>query len=1073
MPSVFAELASVFLVAATAVPVRLEHGALQPGVLVEGRILPAEVHVHRVAVDAGDYVLVRLEQRGLDLVLAAKTPDGQPVDEFHDPEIVDRPERWSFVAGSAGEYVLEVTAAPGKEGPPEYAVALEERRPPVEPDRARMAAERGYLEAQKLRLRGHADDRAATLARYEDALRVFETQGDLTMQGRCLFGLRGVSWGLGTPARTLEYAQRLYAVRRQEGDQRGQGRALLAVGGAYDNLHQKAKALQHYEAALAALTPLEDAEGVAYALYNIGAVYGDTGEPDQALDYLQRALPMFRERRHPWESSVLLAMGIVYERTARHEEALRIDEQALALARRIGDREGEALLLNNIGVIEELMGDPRRAIGYFERSLEILKEVGAPQTDAIVVSNIGRSWHELGDQDRALQFLTRSLAMSRAASDPAGEGITTQKIGEVREAKGELREALAQYRRAVELFHQSVDRMREADALRDVGDVLLLLGQPQEALATYEEALPASRKVADRKGESATLHSQARAYLAQGRLPEAQAASEEALKMVESLRAGVLAQERRTSFLAAKRDYYDLQVDILMRRHQQEPAAGYAAAALEASERGRGRGLLETLAEARVDLRAGVATELVDREQALRRQVDAKADRLTRLLGSAGSAEADVKAARQDIDRLLAEYEDARSAVRAASPRYASLTQPQPLDLARIQREVLDDDTLLLEYALGQEKSYVWAVTRDTMVSAALPARARIEAAARRLHELMGSGYRAERTVQARLEAAALSRMILGPVAAQLGRKRLLVVAEGALQYVPFAALPAPGSGAGRPLVARHEIVQAPSASALAVLRRDVAGRAPAARAVAVLADPVLETSDPRVRRTAREGRGEDAAAGDGRASQDLARSADETGVTRLRRLRFTRSEADRIVALAGGAPALKAVDFEASRATVQRADLADYRIVHFATHGLLNNQHPALSGLVLSLVTPDGQPQDGFLRLHDVFNLKLGADLVVLSACRTALGADVRGEGLVGLTRGFWYAGAPRVMASLWDVRDQATAELMRRFYRRLLRDGLRPAAALRQAQLAMMKEERWASPYYWAGFVLQGEWN
>jgi len=288
---------------------------------------------------------------------------------------------------------------------------------------------------------------------------------------------------------------------------------------------------------------------------------------------------------------------------------------------------------------------------------------------------------------------------------------------------------------------------------------------------------------------------------------------------------------------------------------------------------------------------------------------------------------------------------------------------------------------------------------------------------------------------------------------------------------VPFAALPAPGAaGAGSLLVARHEIVLAPSASALAVLRREVAGRAPAPRAVAVLADPVLESDDPRVAGGSPAAR--DAARDEG-TFHDLARSADDTGVARFRRLKFTRAEADTIVALAGDAPSLKAVDFDASRATVQRADLADYRIVHFATHGLLNNQHPELSGLVLSLVGRDGQPQDGFLRLHDVFNLKLGADLVVLSACRTALGADVRGEGLVGLTRGFWYAGAPRVLASLWDVRDQATAELMRRFYRRLLRDGQRPAAALRAAQLSMMKEERWASPYYWAGFVLQGEWN
>jgi CHAT domain-containing protein len=169
----------------------------------------------------------------------------------------------------------------------------------------------------------------------------------------------------------------------------------------------------------------------------------------------------------------------------------------------------------------------------------------------------------------------------------------------------------------------------------------------------------------------------------------------------------------------------------------------------------------------------------------------------------------------------------------------------------------------------------------------------------------------------------------------------------------------------------------------------------------------------------------------------------------------------------------LEAVDFEASKATATGGSLNQYRIVHFATHGLINSRHPELSGIVLSLVDEQGMPQDGFLRLHDVYNLKLSADLVVLSACRTALGKDVKGEGLIGLTRGFMYAGAPRVVASLWDVKDEATAELMKRFYEGMLRRRMTPAAALRTAQLSMAKEKRWEAPYYWAGFVLQGEWR
>jgi CHAT domain-containing protein len=169
----------------------------------------------------------------------------------------------------------------------------------------------------------------------------------------------------------------------------------------------------------------------------------------------------------------------------------------------------------------------------------------------------------------------------------------------------------------------------------------------------------------------------------------------------------------------------------------------------------------------------------------------------------------------------------------------------------------------------------------------------------------------------------------------------------------------------------------------------------------------------------------------------------------------------------------LQALDFRASRDVALGGDLGMYRIVHFATHGLLDDQRPELSGLVLSLVDESGRSQDGFLRLNEIYNLRLSADLVVLSACQTGLGKEVRGEGLIGLTRGFMYAGARSVAASLWKVDDVATRELMKRLYTGLFKSGLKPAAALRAAQLEMLKTTQWRAPYYWAAFVLQGEWK
>jgi CHAT domain-containing protein len=401
---------------------------------------------------------------------------------------------------------------------------------------------------------------------------------------------------------------------------------------------------------------------------------------------------------------------------------------------------------------------------------------------------------------------------------------------------------------------------------------------------------------------------------------------------------------------------------------------------------------------------------------------------------------------------------------------------------------------MLLEYSLGDNASYLFVVSQTSITSHQLPKRAEIEAATQRVRELLIApqprpGETATKR-QARIkgaradywsQAAALSQMLLGPAASQLGAKRLLIVTDGALQYLPFSALPLPETGrqgdreTGKirtphfplptPLIVNHEIVHLPSASALALLRRELAGRQPAAKTVAVLADPVFTADDPRVKTSNKSQAGEEI-------PSDLTRAISDVR-SKLGRLLMTRDEAETILSVTPRNDGLAALGFRANRATATGDELSHYRIVHFATHGLLNGENPELSGLVLSLVDEQGRPQDGFLRMHEIFNLRLPAELVVLSACQTGLGKEIKGEGLVGLTRGFMYAGAARVVASLWEVNDAATAELMKRFYRGMLRDGMRPAAALRAAQIEMWKRPQWQSPFYWGAFALQGEWK
>ena len=604
---------------------------------------------------------------------------------------------------------------------------------------------------------------------------------------------------------------------------------------------------------------------------------------------------------------------------------------------------------------------------------------------------------------------------------------------------------------------------------------------------TLNEALKISVARRDRNGEAAALADLARLEADRGNLTGAYQRGEAALSALESLRMGVMSPKLRATLFASVRQAQELNLDILERLHAQQPKEGFDAAALLASERGRARSLLELLGESGTEIRSGVDAALLERERELERLIAGKAEQQTRLLnGKHTGIEASGKA--KELNALTTELEQVQSRIHEISPQYAALTQPAPLNLPEIQTQVLDKDTILLEYALGTRKSFLWAVTPSSIDTFELPSRAEIESAAKGVYELLTTrkekpanetpAARTARIQQAErayfTAAAKASSILLGPAASRIENKRLLIVAEGMLQFLPFAALPEPSAG-GRgnplPLIVNHEIVTAPSASVLAVLRQEAASRKPAEKAVAILADPVFSADDARIGQQRNHGVATTTVKQT--ISSEANRSGSDSGVQEFVRLRFSRNEAEEIARLAPAAGTLTALDFDASRETAMSSDLGQYRIVHFATHSLLNNEHPELSGVVLSLVDRAGRPRNGFLRLYDIYNLRLGADLVVLSACQTALGEEIKGEGLIGLTRGFLYAGAPRVVATLWEVDDRTTAEVMKRFYRSMLVRGQTPAAALRSAQISMWKTKGWDMPYYWAAFTLQGEWR
>jgi CHAT domain-containing protein len=624
------------------------------------------------------------------------------------------------------------------------------------------------------------------------------------------------------------------------------------------------------------------------------------------------------------------------------------------------------------------------------------------------------------------------------------------------------------------------DRTVEASTFNNIGSVYDALGEKQKALEYYSQSLPLRRAVGDRAGEASTLSNIGSVYHDQGKLELALQQINSAIVILDDLRLKISSQDLRTSYFASVQDYYQFKADLLMQLHRKFPQKGYDKQAFETSDRTRARSLIELLTESGINLRpttesSAFFTQERNLQQSLR-QVEQQ--RIITL--SKDHTPAQAEALDRQSEALLQQLQDLTVKIRAANPSYAAIKYPQPLTLAQIQQQVLDKDTLLLQYSLGAQQSYLWAVTANGIQTYILPKKATLEAAAKKFRS--ASANPDTPITDAKRTGDALYQLILAPVANQLPGKRLLIVADGALQYTPFAALPLPNTATYTPLLKNHEIINAPSVSSVAILRQQKHSIGP--KTLAVLADPVFRKDDGRI--TEHNANALDACAPaladrnnpNTVVAQNLPRDLQSTlrdlDLRNINRLPNTRLEAEKILALVPANQRTAACAFAANygRVTQPKSDRLDqYRILHFATHGFVNETQPQFSGLVLSLVDSKGKPKDGFLRLHDIFDLRLAADLVVLSACQTGIGKDIKGEGLVGLTRGFMYAGSRRVVTSLWSVSDDATATLMAEFYRGMLQQKQTPAAALRAAQLKMWETK--PDPYLWAAFTLQGEWR
>ena len=978
------------------------------GATAEEGVSPGQVRTFLVQTEGPAALHLRVDHPHLDVQLRVRGPDGAVLGETANyPQSVD-PLLLTVLVDRPGVVRLEVSLRTPKAKSGRFRIALGAARAAVPADKLRIEAEHLLAEADQI---AAAQDRP----RFERALEAYGLAADRSAQA---------------------------------GDVPERAAALTGKGVLLNQMSRLPEARAALQEACQLWKASGDTAGESVCLDNLGLVTTTVGEPREALVLLERALSLRRALGPlPYaEGSIVNSMAIALGNAGELAAARDRYTQALDLAREDGDVYVQALVLKNRALIYADLGEYERALHDFRQAQATFHRLGNVRGEGTAAFSVGEVLTRLKRPDEAWRSLDQALTLLQKAGYARFVGLTYFTMGDLKMEGRRYDEATALFQQALARSESIGDRQWVALERMKLAVVLVRRGRAAEALAPMSKVCERMHALGYRPNEATCLTELARAEMALERWEPARGHLLESLQITEDVRRTLRGPSTRAAFSAREHERYELLAGVLLSLHAGEPGKGWDAAALEVSETARARSLLEVITDARADVRSGVSPEILAAEKDLDRRTEVARRELVQVLGREHSSD-EADGVERKLEGLREERERLETQMRSSSAAYAALAPAKPLSVDEIRANVLDDDTALVEYLIGEKESYVWVVSRSGIASAVLAGREKIERAVATLYRRWSDPAAVD---DAPGPARALSQLVLDPVRNALhGPKRLVIVADGALQQIPLGALPLPG--AERPLLESRTVVSSPSASVLAVVRTAPRG-GEGGPELAVLADPILaaRSTSPRT-----EGALEDA------------------GLRALGPIPGTRAEATKIASQFPKGRVLSAFGPEASRAMAMGPEVARARIVHFATHALLDVRRPELSGIVLSERDAAGQPQDGFLSLADITGLRLSAELVVLSACRTGLGKEVRGEGLVGITRGFMSGGAPRVIASLWKVPDTATAALMTRFYRLLLQEKLSPAEALRAAQLAMRHERRHSAPQAWAGWVLQGDWQ
>lgn len=1028
---------------------------LQLGDAIRRRVKSSERHFYQIKLEKNQYIKIVLEQYGIDLALSVPNTDIRFDRENGGSGI----EELFFIAEESRDYLVCVfTEASSANG--EYVIKIETIKTLTEQDTERDKINNYKLGTKYYRDAENEKDVVTKQNSFSAALDYYKKAENSYWQSVVLNKL-GIVY-LTSDSPNLEEAEKYF---------------------------EKSKELKH---------SIGDVWGEAQVLSNLAITLSRSGKKQAAKEALEAAIPLHQQvNNRIGEAQALNSLGLIYQNMGKFDNAIEIFDNILNipyednpdfLDAQAGAVESKARLLSRLGKHKEaldlhLANIPRRQI------------IGNKTNEAITYHNSGLEYLHLRDFDLAIKSFNRAKDLTKNIRLQA---YSYDHLGVCYWFKENYKDALEHNDKALDIFSNKItDPVGKASALYHRGLIYFSMKDYQQALTKYKETLALEENTGSKNDTPATLYGIALAYQQLGDLEQAKNNIQRAINMVEFQLLTISPQDYRLSFFSKAEDYYKLYSELLMSAHNQDKSKRLDIEAFKMSELGRARNLLDLLIEKNINFHQDIDDALLEKERQLAKDLTEKLNKIQKKGTQEESKLED------DIKALKIKYSEIEKDIRKKNPEYTDLRYPEPLSLPNIQESILDEDTIILEYSLGEKHSYLWVIKKinskvskieESITSYELPKRSVIEELAQQLYcdltietrrkkDEPDSIFEKRKNNKNYLKSSTkLGEMLLGHVAEQLGDKRLVIIPDGILQYIPFAALNIPSGGSQTenfaPLVDKHEIVYMPSVSAAGILRTDTkyTNRTPAPNLLAIFANPIFENNRSNNVPTRNTQTATAVLKSDPLSEYKPFGCPDKDELVSLynglQSLVGTEKELNTILSIASKkGKCLPKQQAEVSRDTVMdKALLSQYKIIHFATHAIINDERPDLSAIALSAFDEKGRKTEQFLRLSDIYKLNLPAELVILSACQTGIGPSIKGEGIVSFSRGFMHAGTKRIITSLWQLRDDSTPVFMEKFYKALLQDSLTPSKALQKAQKEMIKDYH---PFKWAPFIIQGDWT